>query len=186
MVVGVLASPGSAQWWWPPTGGLRVLPACIDPATTIRLELSGQWPDSCIPNMSTTQVTGSEIDFLTYREPPPQFCLTVITNWSRTEFVGPLPVGHYTVYATHVVSGMTVHPRTQVGTLDVVASCPGCYANCDGSTAAPILNVNDFVCFQSRFAAGDSYANCDGSTAPPVLNVNDYVCFQTRFAQGCP
>jgi hypothetical protein len=61
-----------------------------------------------------------------------------------------------------------------------------CYANCDGSTAAPVLNVNDFICFQSRFAAGDSYANCDGSTVVPVLNVNDFICFQARFAAGCP
>jgi hypothetical protein len=60
-----------------------------------------------------------------------------------------------------------------------------CYANCDGSTSSPVLNVNDFVCFQARFAAGSSYANCDGSTTPPVLNVNDFVCFQTRFAAGC-
>jgi hypothetical protein len=61
-----------------------------------------------------------------------------------------------------------------------------CYANCDGSTIAPILNVNDFVCFQTKFAQGDPYANCDGSTIPPVLNVNDFICFQTRYAQGCP
>ncbi|MFN0131641.1 MAG: S8 family serine peptidase, partial [Phycisphaerales bacterium] len=61
-----------------------------------------------------------------------------------------------------------------------------CYANCDGSTAAPILNVNDFICFQNKFAAGDSYANCDGSTTAPILNVNDFVCFQNRFAAGCP
>jgi len=61
-----------------------------------------------------------------------------------------------------------------------------CYANCDGSTTPPVLNVNDFLCFQNRFASGDSYANCDGSTTPPVLNVNDFVCFQTRFAAGCP
>jgi hypothetical protein len=61
-----------------------------------------------------------------------------------------------------------------------------CYANCDNSTVAPVLNVNDFVCFQNRFAAGDSYANCDNSTTPPVLNVNDFVCFQARFAAGCP
>lgn len=64
--------------------------------------------------------------------------------------------------------------------------CSPCYANCDHSTMAPVLNVNDFICFQSRFAAGDSYANCDGSTTPPVLNVNDFVCFQARFAAGCP
>src|SRR5690606_19886289 len=61
----------------------------------------------------------------------------------------------------------------------------GCDANCDGSTAPPILNVNDFICFQARFAAGDCGANCDGSTAAPVLNVNDFICFQALFAAGC-
>src|SRR5262245_54852489 len=39
-----------------------------------------------------------------------------------------------------------------------------CYANCDGSTVPPVLNVADFACFLNRFAAGDSYANCDWST----------------------
>jgi probable HAF family extracellular repeat protein len=61
-----------------------------------------------------------------------------------------------------------------------------CYANCDNSTSSPVLDVNDFLCFQTRFAAGDSYANCDHSTQAPVLTVNDFVCFQTRFASGCP
>src|SRR5205823_13636464 len=56
-----------------------------------------------------------------------------------------------------------------------------CSPNCDSSTVPPILNVNDFVCFQSRFAAGDSTANCDGSTQSPVLNVNDFVCFTASF-----
>lgn len=60
-----------------------------------------------------------------------------------------------------------------------------CYPNCDGSTIAPILNVNDFQCFINSYAAGDSYANCDGSTTAPVLNVNDFVCFQQSFATGC-
>jgi uncharacterized membrane protein len=58
-----------------------------------------------------------------------------------------------------------------------------CYPNCDGSTSPPVLNVNDFVCFQARFAAADPYADCDRST---TLNVNDFVCFQGRFAAGCP
>ena len=60
-----------------------------------------------------------------------------------------------------------------------------CYANCDNSTSVPFLNVNDFICFQTKFAAGDSYANCDNSTSAPVLNVNDFICFQTKFAAGC-
>jgi outer membrane protein assembly factor BamB len=73
-----------------------------------------------------------------------------------------------------------------IGAGGLYALGSACYANCDGSTTAPILNVNDLVCFQSRFAAGDPWANCDGSTAPPTLNVNDFVCFLSRFAGGCP
>ena len=68
----------------------------------------------------------------------------------------------------------------------VSPNCGVCYANCDGSTVAPILNVNDFICFQTRFAAGDPYANCDGSSIAPILNVNDFICFQQSFAAGCP
>jgi hypothetical protein len=61
-----------------------------------------------------------------------------------------------------------------------------CYANCDGSTTTPILNVADFTCFLQRYAAGASYANCDNSTTPPVLNVADFTCFLQRYAAGCP
>ena len=61
-----------------------------------------------------------------------------------------------------------------------------CYANCDGSTLPAILNVNDFVCFLNRYAAGSPYANCDGSTAQPALNLNDFTCFMNEFAAGCP
>jgi hypothetical protein len=69
-----------------------------------------------------------------------------------------------------------------------------CYANCDGSTTPPILNVEDFICFINRFADATQlpqsqqlvhYANCDGSTTAPILNVEDFICFINRFAQGC-
>jgi hypothetical protein len=64
---------------------------------------------------------------------------------------------------------------------------PGsCYANCDESTLAPILNVLDFNCFLNKFAAADPWANCDGSTQPPAVNVLDIACFLNRFAAGCP
>jgi subtilisin-like proprotein convertase family protein len=62
----------------------------------------------------------------------------------------------------------------------------GCYANCDNSTQAPVLNVQDFTCFLQRYAAGDSYANCDNSTQAPTLNVQDFTCFLQRYAAGCP
>jgi hypothetical protein len=69
--------------------------------------------------------------------------------------------------------------------LVTVAGGSTCYANCDGSSGTPFLNVNDFICFQNKFASGDSYANCDGSTGNPTLNVNDFICFQNKFAAGC-
>ena len=63
---------------------------------------------------------------------------------------------------------------------------PACYANCDASTIAPILNVNDFSCFLNNYAAGNAYANCDASTIAPILNVNDFSCFLNMYAAGCP
>jgi hypothetical protein len=70
-------------------------------------------------------------------------------------------------------------------TLEVGPVVAACYANCDQSTAAPVLNVGDFTCFLQRFAAGEPYANCDQSTSAPVLNVGDFTCFLQRFAAGC-
>ncbi|MFN0133237.1 MAG: GC-type dockerin domain-anchored protein [Phycisphaerales bacterium] len=94
-------------------------------------------------------------------------------------------------------------PTTNLQALDIAAAVPGpgdatsfilygaveggiCYANCDGSTTSPILNINDFTCFLNAFAAGDPGANCDGSTATPTLNINDFTCFVNAFAAGCP
>ena len=61
-----------------------------------------------------------------------------------------------------------------------------CFANCDGSSGAPMLDIYDFLCFMQRFAAGDPSANCDGSTALPVLNVADFTCFLQKYTAGCP
>ncbi len=61
-----------------------------------------------------------------------------------------------------------------------------CYANCDDSTTAPIVNALDFGCFLSKFAASDPYANCDNSTTAPILNALDFGCFLSKFAAGCP
>ena len=77
-------------------------------------------------------------------------------------------------------------PYTIALTGAVFAAPVTCYANCDGSTAVPFLNVNDFICFNNYFAAGNAYANCDASTVAPVLNVNDFTCFLNKYAAGCP
>jgi len=109
--------------------------------------------------------------------------LTVITPFD-TGLVPADPAYPFPMFAITAIS----EPICRRETLTIVTG-PGpapCYANCDGSSVAPVLNVADFVCFLSRYAAADPYANCDESTAPPVLNVGDFICFQTRFAAGCP
>jgi hypothetical protein len=109
----------------------------------------------------------------------------------------PLHPGEVAAGQVYYLQWMVSDPAAAGGTaLSAVARVPvfcgssGCpapcgYANCDQSTTAPALNVNDFVCFQARFASGDPYANCDQSTTPPVLSVNDFVCFLGEFAAGC-
>ncbi len=96
---------------------------------------------------------------------------------------------------------LTINPVApqDAGLYDVALSSPcgqiasnaaalnvGCYANCDQSTAMPVLTANDFQCFLNRFAASEAYANCDGSTAVPLLTANDFQCFLNTFAVGCP
>ncbi|MBX3376632.1 MAG: hypothetical protein KF678_06475 [Phycisphaeraceae bacterium] len=61
--------------------------------------------------------------------------------------------------------------------------CPNCYANCDNSTAQPLLTANDFICFLNRYIVRDPYANC---TVDEVINIADFQCFLAKFAYGCP
>jgi hypothetical protein len=97
------------------------------------------------------------------------------------------------VSATAAATSRTVtatNPDGQFATsgtliLTINATAPSCYANCDNSTAPPILNANDFQCFLNAYAVGSSYANCDGSTVDPILNTNDFQCFLNAFAVGC-
>ncbi len=62
-----------------------------------------------------------------------------------------------------------------------VATVPAatCKADCDASGE---LDIDDFICFQTRFAISDPYADCDASGG---LDIDDFICFQTLFAIGC-
>jgi hypothetical protein len=97
----------------------------------------------------------------------------LLPAWVTTDVAG-LPRLH---------SSSSSAARVDVGAHEFQGST--CYANCDGSTMQPVLNVEDFVCFINQFVAGDPRANCDQSTSPPVLNVQDFVCFVNQFYAGC-
>jgi trimeric autotransporter adhesin len=98
--------------------------------------------------------------------------------------------------ALYAGGGFNIHAPTRYIARYYTCNHPGpCYPNCDASSIAPILNVEDFTCFINEFVGGlalppsqqlDHYANCDQSTTPPILNVSDFTCFINAFAQGCP
>jgi hypothetical protein len=100
------------------------------------------------------------------------------------------PTGRF-AFRYYVTNSGPVGPNGNYVGIDDVVYTPGgtaggaCYANCDGSTAVPFLNVLDFTCFLQKFAAADPYANCDNSTQAPTLNVLDFTCFLQKFAAGC-
>ncbi len=106
--------------------------------------------------------------------------VTTVTGWTLTQASGISADG-----LTIVGYGTNPDGRTEGWIAHFPAPAAPCYANCDGSTANPILNVLDFACFLTSYAAGASYANCDGSTAEPVLNVVDFMCFLNKYAAGC-
>ncbi len=94
-----------------------------------------------------------------------------LTGWTLTEARGISADGS-------VIVGTGINPQ---GNLEAwrVDLGPPCYPDC---YADGVLDVNDFICFQTEFAVGSPYADCDGNG---VRNVGDYICFQTRFAVGC-
>lgn len=69
-----------------------------------------------------------------------------------------------------------------IGAFEII-TCP---ADCDRSTGPRVLDVFDFLCFGTRFAAGERYAcECDESTGKNVCDAFDFLCFQNAFAAGC-
>jgi hypothetical protein len=138
-------------------------------------------------NFDTAQIIRASIKNLTTNGPETVTDLTSL-QWYLQGGPGstfPLP----TDFRLFTGGGAGTSPPGNVAAWDNVKVAPvvtACYANCDGSTTAPILNVLDFICFQTKFAQNDPTANCDNSTNPPILNVLDFICFQTAYAQGCP
>ncbi len=110
-----------------------------------------------------------------------------ITNLGGGMYSVPLTGGasvgldRFRVTLTDGIRPVTLMPDPRLG-----LGSP-CYANCNGDfdpiTGAPILNLADFGCFQSRFALGDPWADCNGDG---LLNLADFGCWRTKFALGCP
>jgi len=176
-----LGATGLAQAfvWWEP-GGMRPLPLLPGYTTSVANAVSAD--GSVIVGDMTGP--GVSMAFIWDRAKGMRDLRQVLVNLGGTGLTG----------ARLGASGVSANGGTIVGSAALTQGNSGayiahippfCYANCDGSTIPPVLNVSDFTCFLNRYVFNDSYANCDGSTIPPVLNVSDFICFTIKHFEGC-
>lgn len=102
MSVFLLGMAGQAigdAWWWPPNN-VELVPQNPASRDVVAITLSGEWPNSCIPNGSAISVVGNDIYFDVICDYPPDICCAaIISSWVCTESLGAPPPGTYTVYA---------------------------------------------------------------------------------------
>ena len=55
-----------------------------------------------------------------------------------------------------------------------------CIADCD---ASGLVDIDDFLCFQTKFGMGEISADCDLNG---TLDIDDFLCFQMAYSGGCP
>jgi hypothetical protein len=181
--------------------------SCSDPANTsargaVWYRFTPSQPGNFFHAVMPVQTTsaGNDTVITVYSAAPDCSSLTAVAcnnttesydEWFHTTPPARTPVCSMTAGTTYYIevsqfSATAALPNNEYLGFDFAATGPApCYANCDGSTTAPVLNVGDFTCFLQKYAAGDPYANCDQSTTPPVLNVGDFTCFLQKFAAGC-
>ncbi len=102
-----------------------------------------------------------------------------------TAFFGQGSAGTWRLNVTDCAGGEYGEINAFVLILTPEAGVAGCYANCDQSTASPVLTANDFQCFLNLVAVQSPAANCDESTVEPLITANDFQCYLNKFAAGC-
>lgn len=92
---------------------------------------------------------------------------------------GKVIVWGYNSYDIHTVPQVVPEPGMLIAGYYHAIALLGCYGDCDRNLQ---YDSNDLACFNYYFSNGHPWANCDGSTVAPILNIDDYTCFNARFA----
>ncbi|MEW5986739.1 MAG: hypothetical protein AB1791_08910 [Chloroflexota bacterium] len=77
---------------------IDVAPAEPSSHEDIEIVVSGTWPDGCVPEYDSYQMTGNRVSVFTVTSSGGG-CLPVATEWSATAAIGRLPIGEYTAEA---------------------------------------------------------------------------------------
>jgi hypothetical protein len=110
----------SAQW----VSWCSVVPEEPTSEDVVTLTIGGQWGDSCVPQEPLTQVVGSTVHMDTDVSHPGVECLGVVTEWSVSDSVGPLPTGTCTVTASAYDGPALVAGPDEVCTFEVLKAPP--------------------------------------------------------------
>jgi len=82
-------------------------------------------------------------------------------------------------------TGSGIAPMVDMGAYEF--QLPDCYADLDHSTGVGVLDLFDFLRFQSLFVMNDPLAcQVDRSTGANICDIFDFLAFQFEFGAGCP
>lgn len=115
VVVVCLMSPAfclADLWWWPPECVISPDEPVED--VPVAITVSGEWPNTCVPNDRQLIIDGQTITFEVILDYPPDIiCFAMITSWSSTLNAGPLSAGTYQVEVAlyDTVTGLVEAPQ---------------------------------------------------------------------------
>jgi hypothetical protein len=107
-------------------------------------------------------------------------------TWTWQGWSSPTPIARIIVQGnvSAGVGGLIGMDDMQIGSAPPPPD--PCYADCDTSTGAGVLDLYDVLCFQESFLAGDPYAcDADTSTGAGVCDVFDFLAYMESFLEGC-
>ena len=171
-----LVAPPAFHGEW----GSPLPPQFVDPRVSLNYFVSGPGADrSLVAELSgpVGTATGATAAFIVCGGLPAWIPVTP-RQWS---VAGSWPT---TVTAMRIrIDHTSANPVGEVFQVDDI-SLRRCVPNCDGSTVAPVLNINDFICFINAYVVRDPYANFE--YFDNCLHVGDFIDFLNAYASGCP
>ena len=158
-------------------------------------DLSGSYPNATIGHASlSVSLVQTPTNITKYRGQKDLYVPGVLVvgdlpNFQTGSITGTLEAGDYSLSIGTLQYAHTtgLQGTTSAGTVTLIIGELPCYADCDQSTGAGVLDLFDFLCFQNSFVNSEPYAcDCDTSTGAGVCDLFDFLCFQDAFVAGCP
>ena len=130
-----------------PTAQIAISPASPTTNDDITIQLSGNWPDGCVPQNPQLTVNGNELRIDTTN--PSQICTTVITPWTLSVPAGKRAAGNYTVRVVHTANSVARELGTRAFTVNnpvpAITSLNPSSATAGGAAFTLTVNGSNFV-----------------------------------------